>query len=128
MTRVPSANLGWNWRYALGGTPYTIHFFFGGTPEPEVITTTSLLQHPNHVGMVYTFSSRIAAVEGGPARCANCEEQRDDDVLSQASIPLTIPLYNAAVDETIDSIWRLAPEAVEPYLTNQLTWVALAVR
>ncbi|MCJ1261407.1 hypothetical protein MMC22_001271 [Lobaria immixta] len=115
-------------RYALEGDPYTIHFFLGAVPHSEITAgITNLFKHPRHVGSVYNFSSPMRAVAaGGAPRCANCAKQHDDGLLSMALVPLTIPLYNAAADTNVPDIQHLSPNVVEPYLVNQLSWVAVS--
>lgn len=115
-------------RYALEGDPYTIHFFLGAVPDSEITAgITRFFKHPRHVGCVYNFSSPMDAVAaGGAPRCANCTKQHDDGLLSTALVPLTIPLYNAAVDTSVPDIQHLSPDVVGPYLANQLSWVAVS--
>ena len=78
------------------------------------------------MGSVHNFSSPTGT--GGLSRCANCSKQHDDGVLSTAQVPLTIPLYYAAASTSIQGIEGFNPGQVEPYLANQLHWVAVSVR
>lgn len=118
-------------RYALKGDPYTIHFFLDDNISESKLGTrvVDTYGHPRHVGSVYNFSTPIrAASTEGPSKCANCEQQRDDGVLSTAQVPLTIPLYTAAASDAVPEIENLAPEVVEEFLTKHLTWIAVSVR
>lgn len=62
------------------------------------------------------------------ARCANCEQQRDSGLLSTALVPLTIPVYQAFTDGTVTDVSDLRKDNVEPYLKDNLNWVAVRVR
>jgi len=66
-----------------------------------------------------------ATVAGSIPKCSNCAKQHDDGVLSTALVPLTIPLYNAAIDEEVKGLQNLSLIAVGPYLASQLSWVAV---
>ncbi|WYZ43577.1 hypothetical protein EsH8_VII_000013 [Colletotrichum jinshuiense] len=119
-------------RYAYeNGAPYTIHFFLGAPLAQNEITASgaSLFEIPRHVGSIFTFSSPInpngMQTENVP-HCTNCAQQRDDGVLSRASVPLTIPLYSDAINTSIDEIKDLSPDDVEPYLRSKLSWVAVS--
>ncbi|KAK3320228.1 hypothetical protein B0T19DRAFT_479192 [Cercophora scortea] len=124
-------------RYALGGDPYTILFFLGAAPDGEATTqaagsVNTLLAQPTwrHVGSVYNFSMPLDPTGEGDVtvqHCANCAKQHNDGVLSTAQIPLTIPLYNAAIDDEVKGISNLSPDEVEPYLASQLSWVAVSM-
>jgi len=141
-------------RYALGGDPYTIHFFIGAgaggaleaTNTDVVSAATAKLQevngsvsafikHPSwrHVGSVFNFSTplnNLADDEETASEvptCPNCAKQHDEGVLSTAMVPLTIALYHAAADQEIGGLNSLGPDDVASYLANQLSWVAVSV-
>ena len=112
--------------YALGGAPYTIHFFLGDVTDPEVSSsTTSLFDHPRHVGSVYTFSR--VYTDGETVRCPNCAHQADYEALSTGQVPLTITLVKHAEDQSNHDINHIDHRSVDRYLTRHLTWKVLSV-
>ncbi|KAK4663665.1 hypothetical protein QC763_610400 [Podospora pseudopauciseta] len=135
--------------YALNGDPYMVHFFLGApVPQPESngVTAKITFKSPKHVGMVYNFStpwlgngnnteSAMSDVESDREEpepesdqptCGNCVSQQAENILSNAMIPLTIPLYNAAADKDIEGLENIHPDQVRDFLANELTWVAVS--
>ncbi|KAJ0346181.1 hypothetical protein KNSL1_007755, partial [Colletotrichum chrysophilum] len=113
------------------GAPYTIHFFFREAPAEADVRAGDRMIHefPGHVGSISTFSSPVETVgqgEDNTLHCAKCARQRDEGVLSRASVSLTISLYKDAVNKNIDAIGDLTPSTVETYLKDGLTWVAVS--
>lgn len=127
-----------------------IHFFLGApVPQPESngVTAKITFKSPKHVGMVYNFStpwlgngnnteSAMSDVESDGEEpepesdqptCGNCVSQQAENILSNAMIPLTIPLYNAAADKDIEGLENIHPDQVRDFLANELTWVAVSV-
>jgi hypothetical protein len=112
-------------RHALDGQAYTIHFFLGLPPSPSnVAGQASILQFPHHVGLVYTFSGGYGRRDGTAPSCGNCEKQQVAGALARASVPLTIPLYCAAAAREIP---HLGSSVVQPYLKDNLSWIAVSV-
>jgi hypothetical protein len=112
--------------YALGGDPYTLHFFIGQVSDTEVTNKTTIIARlPRYVGSVHTFSSRLN--DGESNHCANCARQVEAGALSTAQIPLTMTLLQHAANDSITDINHIAPGAVEPYLKHNLTWKAVSV-
>ncbi|KAJ0379592.1 hypothetical protein COL26b_002100 [Colletotrichum chrysophilum] len=114
------------------GAPYTIHFFFREAPAEADVRAGDRMIHefPGHVGSISTFSSPVETVgqgEDNTLHCAKCARQRDEGVLSRASVSLTISLYKDAVNKNIDAIGDLTPSTVETYLKDGLTWVAVSM-
>jgi len=114
-------------RHGLDGEAYTIHFFLGAPPSASDVAAgqASLIQLPRHVGLVYTFSGSYGRRDGAAPSRANCEKQQGAGALARASVPLTIPLYCAAADREIP---HLGSSAVQPYLKDNLSWIAVSVR
>ncbi|KAK3374755.1 common central domain of tyrosinase-domain-containing protein [Podospora didyma] len=132
------------------GEPYTIHFHFGvpnTTPHDgllSLLTTARAAQDdaspisdnfPRHAGSVYTFSMPMGTQnddeEGTTAavpKCGNCAQQQDEGVLSRATVPLTVPLYQEAGAPGILGIHDMESISVENYLDSKLSWVAVSVR
>ncbi|KAK0662965.1 putative tyrosinase [Cercophora samala] len=71
--------------------------------------------------------SRCASPHFRERWCGNCVSQQEENVLSNALIPLTIPLYNAAADKNTDGIESIRPDEVKDYLAGQLTWIAVTM-
>lgn len=112
-------------RYALGGSPYNIHFFIGDVTDAEISGDASAFEHPRHVGSVYTFGRAFS--EGDIDRCENCFQKAQARILSTAQVPLTIPLVHHAEDQRNDDIWHIDHHSVERYLTRHLSWKAVSV-
>ena len=112
-------------RYALNGSPYTIHFFLGDAPAGAASTYA---RADNHIGCVYTFSSRLEHEAPESAGCQNCAAQKKKGVLSTAQVPITSPLLSTAKNPQIPQLQSLEPEGVESYLTANLHWRAVEVR
>ncbi|KAI9713808.1 MAG: hypothetical protein M1820_000538 [Bogoriella megaspora] len=111
-------------RLALGGAPYTLYFFLGDTISTNISTIkTTNEKLPRFVGSVYTFSRRLTG--GNQPHCANCARQANEGSLSTAQIVLTDALYYhvAAPGTGLD---RMAPDQVQPYLEQNLQWVAVS--
>lgn len=113
--------------YGLNGKPYTIHFFLGPVNgEPSVYS-----HHPNRIGILYTFSSRVEVSQdaGGDAKpkCGNCADQKAAGVLSRGQIVLTRALLKVASNPSIPNITSLEPEHVISYLAQNLNWRAVDV-
>jgi tyrosinase len=62
-------------KFALGGSPFTIHIYIGSG-------------HHTKVGTVYNFSTPAHAT-GGPDGCKNCRNQEDAAVLATSQVPIT---------------------------------------
>ena len=73
---------------------------------------------------MFNFSSASRAQDG---RCANCKEQRQEGILSKASIPITTELLNRAVDDTDPELRSLQKDRVEEYLEKKLAWRVMRV-
>lgn len=113
--------------YGLNGKPYTIHFFLGPVDgEPSVYS-----QHPNRIGILYTFSSKheVSHDAAGDAKpkCENCADQKAAGVLSRGQIVLTRALLKVASDPSIPDINTLESEDVNSYLARNLIWRAVDV-
>ncbi|GJD05139.1 tyrosinase [Colletotrichum higginsianum] len=118
-----------NVSYDRNGAPYTIHFLLEefSTQDTAIESDTSPPRPHRHVGSIFTFSSPVTSGEvhtAGHPRCGNCAQQLEEGVLSRASIPLTISLYEDATNQKVHGIRDLDPDNVEPYLCDRLTWVA----
>jgi tyrosinase len=107
-------------RYALGGTPYTIHFFLGVVDEVIQTFHKLITHHPNHIGSVFTFSSGVEL--NNNTGCQNCIDQRKAGRLSKAQIPITSVLLKHAGNPAISAISKIIPGQVEDYLTKNLHW------
>lgn len=110
------------------GEPYTIHFFLGSVDgEPSLYE-----KHPNHIDIVYTFSSRVETVPGSSEaesepKCGNCAKQKAEGVLSKGQIILTRALLRAATDSNNSELNSLEPGEVNRYLKRHLNWRAVDV-
>ncbi|KAF8534625.1 common central domain of tyrosinase-domain-containing protein [Trichophaea hybrida] len=105
-------------RYALNGKAYTIHFFLGDA-DGEVVP---LSKHHNHIGSVYTFSSRLEINGNDIPGCDNCKKQKSRGTLSTAQVPLTNVLLRHAKDQARKGLETLLPDHVETYLAKNLKW------
>ncbi|KAK3360924.1 hypothetical protein B0T24DRAFT_585983 [Lasiosphaeria ovina] len=118
-----------------GGKPYTIHFILGAPNiSHEIVSlmrtaraSDGLLSSdfPRQVGSIYTFSSPLGNAENGVPQCANCQQQHDDGVLSRATVPLTVPLYQDAGSPGVGEIHNMKPNSVRGHLADNLSWVAV---
>ena len=110
------------------GEPYTIHFFLGPVDgEPSLYE-----KHPNHIDIIYTFSSQVETVPGpsegeSKPKCENCAKQKADGVLSKGQIILTSALLKDATDATNSELNSLEPDDVNRYLKRHLNWRAVDV-
>lgn len=88
-------------------------------------------QHPNRIGILYTFSSKLEVSHdaGGDAKpkCENCAEQKAAGVLSRGQIILTSALLKVATDASKPDISSLEPGDVARYLAQNLNWRAVDV-
>ncbi|KIW83062.1 hypothetical protein Z517_02305 [Fonsecaea pedrosoi CBS 271.37] len=98
-------------RYALGGRPYSIHFFIGDVINAEISGNVSALEHLRHVGSVYTFGRAFG--DGDGEHCEDCSQKAEARVLSTAQVPLTISLIHHAEDQDNDDIWHIDHYSVE---------------
>ncbi|KAI1390406.1 uncharacterized protein F4822DRAFT_401841 [Hypoxylon trugodes] len=108
-------------RHALGGDPYTIHFYLGDVAGHEPLSPSL---HPHHVGSVSTFSFR--AQREGTVHCGSCVQQAEKGVLSTAQVPLTIALHKIASNPSIPGLSEISPNVVETYLRDNLRWRAIS--
>lgn len=109
-------------RYALNGAPYTIHFFLDQVTDEDINNSKLGAEyHPYHFGSVHNFS---AAMGFDKPTCPNCAKQTAEGALSTALVPLTVPLYNVAIDPTFDGVSTITPEDAEKFLVPALTWKA----
>lgn len=88
--------------------------------------------HPNHIDIVYTFSSRVETVPGSSEaeskpKCENCAKQKADGVLSKGQIILTRALLRDATDSSNSELNSLEPDEVNRYLKRHLNWRAVDV-
>ena len=111
-------------RYALNGTAYSILFYIG---EPTLPFSLSK-EDQNFVGAVYTFSAALTS-DDGQISCDNCGKQKEAKVLSEAQIPLTLPLIrraalisNGAFGIPATPLGPLEPQLVERVLDVGLKW------
>lgn len=105
--------------YALAGAPYTIHFFFGKVEDATINNSPLGAEYlPEHVGSIHNFS---ASMQFDEPTCANCVRQTEEGALSTALVPLTVPLYQAALSQTFD-VDAITPEQAEEFLKVALTW------
>jgi len=58
--------------------------------------------------------------------CANCARQTEEEVISTALVPLTVPLYEATHSQTF-GVDVITPEEAEKFLTAALTWKVMNV-
>lgn len=116
-------------RYALGGAPYTIHFYFGPPVSSlgAAVSVAELRADRKYIGSVFNFSTPLRVGESGRGSCDNCKKQRDGGALSTASIPLTVSLYQLAIDKEVADINDIHAETVEEYLKKHLHWVTVSV-
>lgn len=118
-----SSSYGYN-----NGEPYTIHFFLGPVDgKPSLYG-----KHPNHIDILYTFSSQLATVQGpsegeSTPKCKNCAEQKAGGVLSKGQIILTNALLKDATDANNSDLNSLEPDDVNRYLKEHLNWRAVDV-
>jgi tyrosinase len=96
-------------RFALGGSPFTIHIFIG---EGMI------------VGNVYNFSAQSQIT---PEGCDNCLRQEEARTLSTGQVPITNALLHELEDDT-KSLTTLEPEEVGKYLRGMLHWKVTKVR
>ena len=114
------------YRYALdGGAPYHIHFYIGDVKAQDVDDHPLGAEYlPGYVGSVSSFSSYPT---GSLVACSNCADQRSQGALSQALLPLTIPLYHLAQDAQFAPVPDLLSDTVMRVLIQGLTWFATDV-
>lgn len=110
------------------GEAYTIHFFLG----PVDGEASLYEEHPNHIDIIYTFSSRVATATGASEgeskpKCENCAKQKADGVLSKGQIILTSALLKEATDANNTELNSLRPDDVNRYLKEHLNWRAVDV-
>ncbi|TQV94394.1 hypothetical protein V2A60_002576 [Cordyceps javanica] len=94
-------------RYAFNGRAYFLHFFLGDL-EPNV----AFKHQKTLIGSIYTFSF---AFEPEKVTCKDCYEQKRDNVLSRAQLPITTVVPNDR---------RLDRTMCREYLKSRLRWVA----
>lgn len=110
------------------GEAYTIHFFLGPVDgDPSLYG-----KHPNHIDIIYTFSSRVATASGpsegeSKPKCENCAKQKANGVLSKGQIILTSALLKEATDVKNSELNSLRPDDVNRYLKEHLNWRAVDV-
>ena len=73
---------------------------------------------------MFNFSSASRVQDG---QCANCQEQRDEAILSKASIPITTALLSRAIDDEDNQLTSLERDPVEDYLGKYLAWRVMRV-
>lgn len=110
------------------GEAYTIHFFLG----PVDGEASLYEEHPNHIDIIYTFSSRVATATGtsegeSKPKCENCAKQKADGVLSKGQIILTSALLKEATDANNTELNSLRRDDVNRYLKEHLNWRAVDV-
>lgn len=125
MLKLAFSSCGFN-----NGEPYTIYFFLG----LEDGESSQYAQHPNHIDILYTFSSPIETVPaaGGSEterkpECENCAKQKADGVLCKGQIILTSALLKEATDASNSEINSLEPDEVNRYSKRHLNWRAVDV-
>ncbi|KAK0752740.1 common central domain of tyrosinase-domain-containing protein [Schizothecium vesticola] len=101
-------------RYALNGSPYTLHFFLGPPPSSEAVTIAEVRSggQRKYIGSVFNFSTPVRVTPSGDASCDNCKQQLDDGVLSTATVPLTVSLYQLAIDDAVTDINDIGTDAL----------------
>jgi hypothetical protein len=77
----------------------------------------------SYIGSVYTFSSSLEE-SGRTVSCQNCLEQRRQNVLSTAQIPISNVILGCAKDPNKPDLHTMKPEDVESYLQKHLSWRA----
>ena len=107
-------------RFAFDGS-FNIHIFIGSIKDdqPERFITKK-----NEVG----FSSIFASTPNAP--CANCIQQREDNMLYEDAIPMTTALLaylktNSAAsgpDPALRTLESFRPEHVVPFLKANIGW------
>ena len=100
------------YRYALNGVPYKIFLFIGHPIQDR----TASFEMEYYVGSVYTFSSNINRPAEG--QCQNCLNQKQQGILSSATIPITDAL-TSRVGQNGDGLVSLRPEDVLNYLESR---------
>ena len=112
-------------RYALKGRAYAIMFYLDKPTQPFCNSKAD----PNFIGQVYSFSKPY--VSKGKVTCANCQKQSEVNKLSQAQIPLTLPLLRIASTATAEnefglpfspSLGQIPTEKVETIFEQKLKW------
>ena len=108
-------------RYALNGLAYSILFFLGDRPSP----LGNYRQDRSYLGEMYTFSAPVLS-EDQETGCDNCGQQKKDEVLSTAFIPITIPLLAMlAAEGGLLQEWD--SEVITAILTKELKVVFLSL-
>jgi tyrosinase len=92
-------------RFALGGSPFTVHIYIGENTK---------------VGSVYNFSTPAHAT-GGPDGCENCRKQEQAAVIATNQVPITNALL-LDIKNKDKSLDTLNPDEVEKYLKENLHW------
>ncbi|KAH8648808.1 hypothetical protein BGZ61DRAFT_542404 [Ilyonectria robusta] len=84
-------NISYN-RFALNGSSYTIHFFFGKEGDIPNSPTDHKLS-PDHVGSIHTFSANYwTRGNKNGIKCGNCQKQQKTHQLSKGQVSVTLQL------------------------------------
>ena len=110
-----------NYRFALGGNPYTVEFY--------LVTHNKQSQKSEHhtLGSFYNFTAPVVS------DCENCKVQKNSGVKAKAQVPITLPLQGLVRRSYLDDIVSIEKSRVEKLLKHQLVysvtkvWSALTI-
>lgn len=111
-----------HFRFALGGSPYSIGIFLGDVPASDIL---NFGRHPTAVSTVYNFSSSTEGRGIDESGCDNCKDQAAQAYLACGQVILTDYLIQQIyLGEELGglTLTTLDPEEVTTYLRKNLHW------
>lgn len=115
-------------RFALEGSPFTVHAFIGQPPANS--TPFDAIEYKHEVGQIFNFVSPLKTDDGEGGGCGNCREQAEAKKESTGQIVLTNALTTRYKQQVIhenaedaDQLLRsMNPTDVIPFLKRHLHW------
>ncbi|GAB1312862.1 tyrosinase [Madurella fahalii] len=106
-------------RFALGGVPYTLHLFIGD--KSQVDNYDGALQgHPQHVGLLYTFSNPVFGAGAAQGGCEGCRVKSTAGTKSRGQVPITAALMARIPPSGVNRHELGTPHGIHPFPREEL--------